>query len=134
MIAVSTRSAFAMSFPEVALAGGYARSVTEMSESWKPDQMPRLTTTGSVRRAVAEYDRLGRKRFLETYGFGASRRYLLRLDGRLYESKAIVGVAFKYETPDGPLRASQFSGGVGPGAAARQLQELGFEIIDRPEG
>lgn len=77
---------------------------------------------------------MGRERFLETYGFGASRRYLLRLDGQLYESKAIVGVAFKYETPDGPLRASQFSGGVGAGGAARQLQDLGFEIIDRPEG
>lgn len=123
-----------MSSPEVALFGGYARFVTEMSESWKPGHMPRLTTTGSVRRAVAEYARLGRERFLETYGFGASRRYLLRLDGRLYESKAIVGVAFKYETSDGPLRASQFSGGLGAMGAARQLQDLGFEIIDRLEG
>ena len=108
-----------MSSPEVALAGGYARSVTEMSESWKPDQMPRLTTTGSVRRAVAEYDRLGRKRFLETYGFGASRRYLLRLDGRLYESKAIVGVAFQYET-----RMARFGR-----ASSAAVSDLGPQLV-----
>ena len=97
--------------------------------------MPRLTTTGSVRRAVAEYDRLGRDRFLDTYGFGTSRRYFLRLDGKLYESKAIVGVAYGYEHPDeGLLTSAQFTGGVGPSGAATQLQQLGFEIVDRPVG
>ncbi|HSH58280.1 MAG TPA: hypothetical protein VK988_01310 [Acidimicrobiales bacterium] len=45
----------------------------------------------------AEYDRLGQERFLGEYGFGEVTRYLLRVDGRLYDSKAIVGDAYGYE-------------------------------------
>ena len=40
---------------------------------------------------MAEYDRLGQDRFLEKYGFGAARSYWLVIDGKTYDSKAIVG-------------------------------------------
>jgi 5-methylcytosine-specific restriction protein A len=45
---------------------------------------------------VAEYDRLGPDRFLEKYGFGAARSYWLVVDGKTYDSKAIVGAAHGY--------------------------------------
>jgi hypothetical protein len=44
-----------------------------------------------ILQAVAEYDRLGQDRFLEKYGFGAARSYRLVVDGKTYDSKAIVG-------------------------------------------
>jgi hypothetical protein len=93
---------------------------------------PRLRDRNSVVRACAEYDRLGQDGFLAEYGFGEATVYLLKYKGRLYDSKAIVGVAFGYEHPaEGPLRAHDFSGGVSTGAAAWQLAKLGFEIVER---
>ena len=46
-----------------------------------------------ILQAVAEYDQLGPDRFLEKYGFGAARSYWLVVDGKTYDSKAIVGAA-----------------------------------------
>src|SRR4249919_923428 len=46
-----------------------------------------------ILQAVAEYDRLGPDRFLEKYGFGVARSYWLVVDGKTYDSKAIVGAA-----------------------------------------
>ena len=81
----------------------------------------------AVRQAVAEFDALGRDAFLAKYGFGPSRQYDLVIEGRRYDSKAIVGAAHGYEFPDeGPLRADQFSGGVA--GAAGKLRELEFEV------
>lgn len=89
-----------------------------------------LRSRDAVLRACAEYDELGRDPFLERYGYGRSRRYLLRVDGRDYDSKAIVGVAYGYEHPgEGTLPHSAFSGGIGPSGAARQLRDLGFDIV-----
>lgn len=50
-------------------------------------------TIDSVLRAVEEYRALGQNAFLEKYGFGKSTRYLLRIDGEDFDSKAIVGAA-----------------------------------------
>lgn len=83
-----------------------------------------------VRAAIAEYDRVGRTYFLEKYGFGKSREYMLRdnVTGLLYDSKAIVGAAYGYAFPErGPLQASEFSGG---GATVESLLAgLGFEVV-----
>ena len=66
----------------------------------------------SVESAVEEFDRLGRQKFLEKHGFGQAINYFLRPDGRLYDSKAICGVAYGKENPaDGPLKRWQFSAG-----------------------
>ena len=46
--------------------------------------------------AIAEYDQLGRDRFLEKYGFGPSRSYWLVHQGKQYDSKAIIGAARGY--------------------------------------
>ncbi len=87
----------------------------------------------SVRKAVEEYDRLGRGEFLSRYGFHEARDYLLYLDGKTYDSKAIVGVAHKFEFPEeGPLAADTFSGGLA--TVVRKLNELGFEVRGPDDG
>ncbi|UFQ17690.1 MULTISPECIES: HNH endonuclease signature motif containing protein [Streptomyces] len=80
-----------------------------------------------VLRAVEEFDRLGRSAFLHRYGFQASRTYLLSLDGRYYDSKAVVGAAHGYVRGQRPLAASEFSGG--RGHAVKRLDELGFQVV-----
>ena len=45
-----------------------------------------LTSRDAVFAAVEEFDSLGREAFLEKYGFGRSREYFLKLNGRLYDS------------------------------------------------
>ena len=78
-----------------------------------------------VRQAAAEYDQLGQDEFLAGHGFGPARAYLLILDDKRYDSKAILGVAYGYATGR-PLGPHDFSGGVH--GAAGVLRALGFEI------
>jgi hypothetical protein len=80
-----------------------------------------------VRQAAAEYDQLGPDEFLTRHGFGHARAYLLILDDKSYDSKAILGVAYGYATGR-PLGPHDFSGGVH--GAAGVLRALGFEIIN----
>src|SRR5436309_2030056 len=84
-----------------------------------------ITDAQAVHRAVEEFDRLGRDRFLENYGFGRAYNYLLVIKGRLYDSKAIIGAAHAYQTGR-PLRSTEFSGG--QATVQRKLEELGFEV------
>jgi hypothetical protein len=56
-----------------------------------------------ILQAVAEYDRLGQDRFLEKYGFGVARSYWLVIDGKTYDSKAIVGAAHGFLPGQEPL-------------------------------
>ncbi len=89
-----------------------------------------ITSREAVLRAVGEFDQLGRKAFLEKYGFGIAKKYYLDLDGRLYDSKAIVGVAHKYQFPNGrPLKAEEFLGG--KWTVKPKLEELGFIVVRR---
>ena len=84
-----------------------------------------ITSPQAVQDAIAEYDRVGQPAFLAKYGFREARDYRLEHNGRLYDSKAIVGAAHGYQFPDaGPLRYNDFSGG----AATVQplLERLGF--------
>jgi hypothetical protein len=77
--------------------------------------------------AIAEFDRLGRDRFLEKYGFDPSRSYWLVHEGKHYDSKAIIGAARGYARPDlGPMTADEFSGG--EATVRRKLEELDFAV------
>lgn len=84
-----------------------------------------LTDRSAVRRALEEFDRLGRDQFLHKYGFGAARDYFLVTEAGRYDSKAIFGVAYGFQHGT-PLSSDEFSGGH-DGAAGR-LAELGFSI------
>ncbi|MET7359628.1 HNH endonuclease [Streptomyces sp. NPDC005562] len=82
-------------------------------------------THGSVLKAIAEYDQLGRDEFLAKYGFGEARSYVVVHEGREYDSKALAGVAHQWDHGQ-PLRAEEFSGG--KEHAAAWLKRVGFQI------
>jgi 5-methylcytosine-specific restriction endonuclease McrA len=89
-----------------------------------------LTDPRAVERALAECDRIGRDQFLRRYGFGKARDYFLTRNGRNYDSKAIVGVALRYQFPTaGALSASDFAGG--ELTVWRVLTRLGF-LVAKP--
>jgi 5-methylcytosine-specific restriction protein A len=70
-----------------------------------------ISSRQAVLDAVREYDSLGRTRFLRQYGFGRARSFFLKIGDRLYDSKAIVGVAHRNQFPSsGTLRSSEFEG------------------------
>lgn len=77
--------------------------------------------------AINEYNKLGRDVFLNKYGFRPARLYFLAYDGKLYDAKAIIGVAHRYEFPQkGPLKPAEFSGG--ERTVKQKLEELGFKV------
>lgn len=87
-------------------------------------------TRQSVLAALAEYDEMGRDRFLSKYGFKPSRRYLLEHEGRRYDSKAIAGAAFGHvRGASSPLRWDEFSGGVA--TVVPLMRRLGFAVSER---
>lgn len=86
-----------------------------------------LTDRSAVLQAIAEFDAIGRDAFLQQHRFGPVRRYYLSHEGKLYDSKAIVGAAHRFQHPDAdPLRAADFSGG--DATVRRKLEELGFAV------
>jgi len=86
-----------------------------------------LTDATAVLRALEEFDELGRSAFLAKYGFRPAQTYYLIHQGRRYDSKAIVGVAYGNQHPDeGTLKAESFSGG--DASVGNKLRELGFEV------
>jgi 5-methylcytosine-specific restriction protein A len=76
-----------------------------------------------------EFDVKDGESFLKTYGYKPSRSYILRHEGRQYDSKAIAGVAYGIQHGT-PLKASEFSGG--EQTVARQFTQLGFSAIKTP--
>jgi hypothetical protein len=81
----------------------------------------------AVLRAIEECDRLGRDEFLARYGYRRSKSYLLVHNGKSYDSKAIVGVAYGFENPgEGPLKSGDFVGGAN--TVQRWLERLGFTV------
>ena len=85
-----------------------------------------------ILQAVAEYDRLGQDRFLEKYEFGPARSYRLVIDGKTYDSKAIVGAAHGFLPGQEALTAHDFSGGAA--TVGRLLSRLGFEVTQAVPG
>ncbi len=86
-----------------------------------------ITRAGTTQ-AIAEHDLLGRDRFLQKYGFAPSRKFLIEHESRLYDSKAIVGVAHRFDRPElGPLDSTAFSGGLGH--AVEVCRRLGFVVV-----
>lgn len=87
-----------------------------------------LTSPDAVLKALKEYDDLGRQAFLSRYKFGKSKSYVLVHQGKHYDSKAIAGVALKYQPGfERALRADQFSGG--EETVQPKLEELGFSVF-----
>jgi 5-methylcytosine-specific restriction protein A len=67
-------------------------------------------TREGVLAAVEEHDKIGRVKFLNKYGFKPAKKFMLVIDERRYDSKAICGVAHKFDFPKlGPLSSDSFS-------------------------
>ena len=86
-----------------------------------------ICSVRAIHRAIEECNILGRETFRKAYGYGPSRKYILCYKGKKYDSKAILGVAHKYQFPaEGPLDHEQFGGGLK--AAGKKLAKLGFDV------
>ncbi|PIW28411.1 MAG: HNH endonuclease [Rhodospirillales bacterium CG15_BIG_FIL_POST_REV_8_21_14_020_66_15] len=86
-----------------------------------------FVTASAVRSAISEFDKKGRERFLSDYGFGKARSYFLIYRRKKYDSKAILGVAIKYSSPNSrALGPYELSGG--DAKAATTLRNLGFTV------
>ena len=86
-----------------------------------------LTDPAAVHATLDEYDQIGGEAFLARYGYGRSRSYFVVRDGRMYESKAIAGVAVGKQHPErGPLAFDEFSGG--EATVQKKLEALGFKV------
>lgn len=93
-------------------------------------QLSKVRSPAAVQAAIDEFVQLGRTKFLERYGFGKSRDFLVRdpKTGTDCDSKAIAGVAFGKQFPElGALGAESFSGG--EATVVPLLKGLGFTII-----
>jgi hypothetical protein len=64
----------------------------------------------AMHKAISEFDRLGRTRFLQRYGVYRSSKYYLIHDQRIYDTKALVAAAYRYQTRKN-LRSKEFGGG-----------------------
>ncbi|MGX5218677.1 HNH endonuclease [Pseudomonas segetis] len=84
-----------------------------------------LTSPDAVLQAIKEFDLKGREKFLSDYGYKKARAYLLSHGGKLYDSKAIVGVAYGNQHGT-PLKYNDF-GGVKE-TVVQCLSRLGFHI------
>ncbi len=93
-------------------------------------ELSRLQSPGAVQSALDEFAKIGRTAFLDRYGFGKSRDFLVRnpLTGELCDSKAVVGAAYGFQYPsEGPLKPADFSGG--EATVVPKLKSLGFEVV-----
>jgi len=88
-----------------------------------------VTDAKAIIRAIKECDQLGREKFREKYGYGKAVSYFLRHEGKTYDSKAIVGVAYGYQYGVKPLRSDEFSGGIA--RVVPVLTRLGFAVTDK---
>ena len=90
--------------------------------------LDQLTDPKAVLLALIEFDRIGRKKFLEKYEFGRASKYFIKHEGKIYDSKPIIGVAYGYQHPrSGALKYTEFDGGLE--ATVKKAENLGFKII-----
>lgn len=109
----------------------------ELLESGEPvperrgDWAKKPISRESVLAAIDEFDREGRDQTLKKHGFRRALDYVVELNGKEYDSKALYGIAYGIEYPDeDPIRLRGLQGG---GTVARRLTDLGFNVIRRSE-
>lgn len=106
-----------------ALADG--REISPPSSDWGQKPVSRE----SVLAAMAEFDREGRDATLKKHGYGGALEYVVPMNGKEYDSKALYGIAYGIEYPDEePIRNRGFQGGA---PVVKRLEALGFSIESR---
>lgn len=84
----------------------------------------------AVEKATDEFDEIGQDEFLEKYKFGKARTSWLTRNGKQYDSKAIIGVAYRIVTSR-QLKPIDFHGG---NPVLIELSRLGFECYKEKDG
>ena len=88
-----------------------------------------LTSSEAVDAAIAEFEKIGRDRFLEKYGYGSGQTFIKTSDGAEYDAEAILAAAVGIQYPDrGALKPGEFR--ATPDVVSDKLHELGFAVID----
>lgn len=87
-----------------------------------------ITDRSAILAAIQEFDTRGRDAFLKWSKFGRSVRYFIEHEGKLYDAKAIVGVAHGYQFPGEFLEHGNFSSG--EKTVNRLLESLGFTVVE----
>lgn len=90
-----------------------------------------ISDPAAVRKAIDEFDRIGREAFLAKYGIGEARRYVVVDNGGEYDAKAILAAAHGYQLGD-PLSRDDFGSGLR--STVPKLRELGFTVKERSNG
>jgi hypothetical protein len=83
----------------------------------------------AVLSALAEFDQMGHEAFRHRYGFGKATRWYVEHEGRLYDTKAVLGVAHKYQFGEA-LGPRNFYGGT---PTNNVLKKLGFTVVNTDE-
>ncbi len=87
-----------------------------------------LNSRSAVLKAIKEFDRIGQDSFLAKYGYKRALKYRLRYRGKLYDSKAIAGVAWGLQFHgDGKRRPVSYQGGTQ--SSVPTLRKLSFEVV-----
>ena len=84
-------------------------------------------TRSSVESALNEAEQIGRDAFLQKYGFGPARSYVIEWQDGQYDSNAIAGVANGFVAGQKALGSNEFSGG--EKTVATRLRQLGFTVV-----
>jgi len=87
-------------------------------------------TRSGILQAIEEHDQLGKDEFRSAYGFREALSYVLVYEGREYDSKAIAGVAHRYDFGRA-LKPQEFSGG--KKHAVAWLEREGFTVTKPPK-
>jgi hypothetical protein len=77
--------------------------------------------------ALAEFDEIGRDRFLAKYGFHRSKRFMILHNDNLYDSKPVLSAAHGFQFGEA-LAASSFTGGLS--GTVEKMRSLGFEVVN----
>jgi hypothetical protein len=85
--------------------------------------MSKKPNRAQIVKVIKEYDKLGAMKFLKKHNYRRSMKYRLYYKNKIYDSKAIYGVASGQDSDD-------FSGG---GTTTSYLKKLRFEILDIPD-
>jgi hypothetical protein len=72
--------------------------------------------------AIKEFNSLGRGKFLKRYGFSRASKFYLIHEQRIYDTKALIGAAYRHATGR-RLSNEQFAGGVQTKSVFRRIKQ-----------
>jgi hypothetical protein len=92
------------------------------------DRSPRsIQNPESGRRALREFDEVGREAFLAKYDVWSAKKFELVDEGQVYDAKVVLATAFAHEFPgEAPLSTTELDGN--DATVRRNVERLGFRL------